>query len=134
MLAFANRGLGKVGVWTADLLGSWGREWRQAEPFPAWLAQWVEHLAPALPQPPRQLLQDRKLTPVAPLPGDVAALRGMTGGQVCELSEYPGPRPRSQIRVTMQAPDHALFGLAALLVLLLVEFLGRMRLKTSKAP
>jgi len=134
VLAFANRGLGKVGVWTADLLGSWGREWRQAEPFPAWLAQWVEHLAPALPQPPRQLLEDRKLTPVAPLPGDVAALEDMTDGRVCELPRYPGPRPRSQVRVTRQAPDHAVFGLAALLVLLLVEFLGRMRLKASKVP
>ena len=34
LLAFANRGLGKVGVWSADLLGSWGREGRQPEPFP----------------------------------------------------------------------------------------------------
>ncbi len=133
VLAFANRGLGRVGVWTADLLGNWGREWRQAEPFPAWLAQWVQHLAPALPEPPPQLLQERKITPVAPAPAEVAALGRTTGGRVGEVSEYPGPGKRSQVRVRRQAPDHALFGLAALLVLLMVEFLGRLRLRKGEA-
>jgi hypothetical protein len=61
-------------------------------------------------------------------------LRAMTGGRVGEISSYPGPRPRSRVRVTSQARDHALFGLAALLLLLVVEFLGRLRLSTRKVP
>jgi hypothetical protein len=122
LLAFANRGLGKIGVWTADLLGGWGRGWRQADAFPAWLAQWVAHLAPALPASPAELLDDRHLSPTAPLPREVAALNRLTHGRVSELSEYPPPQPGQRVRVFGLAPDHALFGLLALLVLMLAEF------------
>ena len=137
LLAFANRGLGKIGVWTADLLGGWGRAWRQAEAFPAWLAQWVQHLAPALPASPPELLDDRHLSPTAPLPREVLALNRLTHGRVSALSEYPPPGPGQRIRVSSLAPDHALFGLLALLVLVLAEFLQRvtaMRQSTKKTP
>ncbi len=137
LLAFANRGLGRIGVWTADLLGGWGREWRQAEAFPAWLAQWVQHLAPALPASPPEVLRELQLSPPAPLPQEVAALLDLTDGRVCQLSEYPQPEPRHRDRVFGLAPDHALFGLLALLILLLSEFLWRatgMRRKITTGP
>ncbi|MHC4814609.1 MAG: hypothetical protein ACYTFN_16085 [Planctomycetota bacterium] len=74
---------------------------------------------------------------MAPLASQVAALRDLADGRICEASEYPGPRPRQQLRISYLAPDHALFGLLALLVLSLTEFLwrtARVRLRLSRVP
>ena len=126
LLAFSNRGLGKVGVWCADLLGDWGEAWRSAPPFPAWLAQWVQHLVPPLQSAaPTEVLASPSHSPPAPLPRELTELDRMAGGRRRTMVDYQPPKARSRTVQKSLARDHAWFGVVALLLLLLAEYLSR---------
>ena len=81
LLTFANRGLGRVGAFAADLGGEAGRAFREAEEFPAWLSQWLAATAAAeRTAQPEDLRAGGEVSPPAPVPADVRHLRALTGG------------------------------------------------------
>lgn len=87
LLAFGNRGLGRVGVFAADLFGADATAFRQEPAFPARLAQWLAHTLPPqsgapspLPFGPAEVLPDR------PTPAVAAAVARLASGGV----ELPG--------------------------------------------
>ncbi|MCU0862583.1 MAG: VWA domain-containing protein [Planctomycetes bacterium] len=95
LLAFGNRGLGRVGAFAADLCGPDGAEFRREAAFSARLAQWVQTLLPALPaEAPRSLLQQVTVTPPAPWPAERAALAAMAGTEPVPVDALPQPGPQ----------------------------------------
>ncbi|MEC8253391.1 MAG: VWA domain-containing protein, partial [Planctomycetota bacterium] len=81
LLSYANRGLGRVGAFAADLGGDAGRSFRGAADFPAWLAQWLEAVSVAEPSmAPADLREVGEVLPAAPVPQDLAYLRALGGG------------------------------------------------------
>jgi len=107
LLAFANRGLGRVGAFGADLLGEAGGELRRAASFPAWLAQWVAATTPAQPGvDARERTDGGAVEPPAPVPDDVRWLTTVAGAppvpQAADVDATVGYGARS--RVGQQAP------------------------------
>jgi Mg-chelatase subunit ChlD len=95
LLAFGNRGLGRVGAFAADLCGPSGAEFRREASFSARLAQWVQSLLPALPvAAPRSLLQQVTVTPPAPWPAERAVLAAMAGTAPVPVEALPQPGPQ----------------------------------------
>ncbi len=128
LLAFANRGLGRVGVWTADFMGNWGGAWRQHSSFPAWLAQWVQSLQPPLPSAEALvLLENPKLHPAMPVPGELAELESLAATFLQSPAAYQPPVAVQQDLTQGQAREHALYAIFACLFLVLVEYLYRRR-------
>ncbi|MFT7535749.1 MAG: Mg-chelatase subunit ChlD [Hyphomicrobiaceae bacterium] len=90
LLAYANRGLGRVGAFGADLGGDSGREFREASAFPGWLAQWLRATSAA-----RETVQSKDLrehgdvAPRAPVPADVRWLRRVGGGELLASASPP---------------------------------------------
>ena len=81
LLAFCNRGLGRVGAFTGELNGSGGRAFREARSFPAWLSQWLAATDAADAALDAEDLRDSgEITPPAPVPTDVDYLRALGGG------------------------------------------------------
>mgnify|MGYP003667349242 CR=1 FL=1 len=80
LLAYANRGLGRVGAFGAELGGEEGREFREASAFPGWLSQWLRATSAAHDSvQSRDLRQQGEIVPRAPVPADVRWL-GRVGG------------------------------------------------------
>lgn len=80
LLAYGNRGLGRIGVFAADLGGEAGGEFRGAAPLPAWLAQWVQSVLPALPREAGLDVRERaSVAPPAPTPRDAAVATAIAG-------------------------------------------------------
>lgn len=124
LLSFANRGLGKIGVWSSDLLGAWGSRWRADAAFPARLAQWVSWLMPPLATGgDLALAQETELIPPAPRAEERAALERLAGQPLRPVAEFVPPPPRTVWSREGSARDLALFGVWALVVLALVEYL-----------
>ncbi len=124
LLAFANRGLGKVGVWTSGLMGEWGGAWRDDADFPARLAQWVSSMMPPLEAPaPGDLLAEAGLTPVAPVAADREALRLLTGEELRPVQEFVPPGPQTTTRIESRAPEIAGLAMLALVLMVVVEWL-----------
>ena len=82
LLAFANRGLGRVGAFAADLDGADGALFRAAADLPAWLAQWLRATEVAAPSVEAADVRDRgEVVPAAPVPSDLAFLAALGGGR-----------------------------------------------------
>lgn len=125
LLAFANRGLGRVGVWTSDFFGPWGRWWAADPTFPGRLSQWVQSLAP----PAGRLAQARVLhrpdvVPELPLPSEAEYLEALGGSALRPVETFVIPSPGIRTQVRGRAAGHAWYGLLFLVLLAGVEFLA----------
>ena len=81
LLSFANRGLGRVGAFGADLGGAAGAAFRAAPAFPAWIAQWVAAVDVAeTSTQPEDVRSGGAVEPAAPVPADLVYLEALGGG------------------------------------------------------
>ena len=87
LLAFVNRGLGRVGAFAAELGGENGREFREAEAFPGWLAQWLAATTCAVESTESRDLKERgEVMPPTTVPADIRWLREVSGSEVAQVS------------------------------------------------
>jgi hypothetical protein len=87
LLAFVNRGLGRVGAFAAELGGENGREFREAEAFPGWLAQWLAATTAAVASTESRDLRERgEVTPPTTVPADMRWLAAVSGSTVAQVS------------------------------------------------
>ncbi|MBK8976597.1 MAG: VWA domain-containing protein [Planctomycetes bacterium] len=122
VLAFTNRGLGRVAAFASDWAGAGAAPWREDPRFPAWLATWVRAVAPReTAAPGGDLLGPRAIAPPAPTPAEVAALEALAGSPLRPLAELALPRARTTRSERGRAADDALWALVVLLLLALVE-------------
>ena len=85
LLAYANRGLGRVGAFAAELSGAGGREFREASAFPGWLSQWLRATSAARDTvQSKDLREHGDIVPRAPVPADMRWLRRVGGGELSE--------------------------------------------------
>jgi hypothetical protein len=127
VLAFANRGAGRVAAWTGDFARS-GARWLEEPHFPARLAQWVSAILPPLPDAgPAPALAHVELRPPAPAAAEAAALAALTGAPLAPLASFTPPAALAQRVVSGRARELAAWGLLAIVALAVVEFLVRRR-------
>ncbi|MFK7740138.1 MAG: VWA domain-containing protein [Planctomycetota bacterium] len=94
LLAFANRGLGRVGAFASSPFGAAGGAFGRAPELPAWLAQWCGALAAADAQVEPEQLRDRtRLSPPAPVPAQRAWLEALSGAPLSLSVEAAGGGP-----------------------------------------
>jgi Mg-chelatase subunit ChlD len=128
LLAFANRGLGKVGVWSADFMGPWGGRWAADPAFPGRLAQWIQHLEPAgagargvrvveRPEPVQEVV----------VPWEASLLEDLAGTPLRPIETFVSPAPRVETEIRGRAARHAWYGLLFLVLLAAIEFLSMRR-------
>lgn len=118
LLAFANRGLGRIAAFAADLGGAACEHFRRDADFPARLSQWVAALAPPTRQPAAaDLLRTVEVQPPRPTPRALQqlALGSLTPPQ--PVADYAPPPPRTRFLARGLAPEWALYALLALLLL-----------------
>ncbi|MBM4061644.1 MAG: VWA domain-containing protein [Planctomycetes bacterium] len=122
LLAFGNRGLGRIGVFAADLAGEAGREFRAEPAFAARLSLWVQNVLPAAPaRQAEPLLAAVRVEPPAPSPRDLAALAALAGMVPVPAGAAGGP-PLGIVRtVASQLPAWALPALLLLVLLAVAE-------------
>ena len=126
VLAFINHGLGKVGVWTSDLTGSWGERWRVDPAYPGRIALWLRSLLPPLTAfEQRDLIAQRDLHPLAPTLAERDHLEGLAGGPLRPVSSWREPLPVLREEVTGRAVELSAWVCLALVLLVLVEWLSR---------
>lgn len=122
LLAFGNRGLGRVGAFAADLCGAAGDEFRADPAFPARLAQWVAAVQPSVPQRSgRPLLTAAAWEPVAPDARDAELLRRLVGVEPVVAPGGALPDASSERRVAQAASGASWLLVAALVLLVAVE-------------
>jgi len=123
LLCYANRGLGRVGAFAADLCGDAGSEFRAERAFPARLATWIQGVLPAEGvRTPKSLLDAWEVTPIAPTPHDVELLAGLAGqAPVGPDSPAAAPAPAVVRKVVSAVPAWALWAVLAVVVLALCE-------------
>jgi hypothetical protein len=127
LLAFANRGLGRVGVWSSDLTGPWGEAWRDDADFPGRLATWVQSLFPPREEMPGDLLTVTEMQPVVPTPSELKKLAELATGPVLAVEDYRAPGARIELSVLGLAQTLALPAALALVLLALGECLALRR-------
>jgi Mg-chelatase subunit ChlD len=141
LLAGANRGLGRVVVFAADLAGADGQEFRAAPSFPAWAAQWVQRVLPAVPRGELvSLLQHAAVVPPAPTPAELPALVALAADRDPRQFELAAPAPpalppqlRRELLGTM--PARAPWLLAGLVLLVWLErWLAARALRAGRGP
>lgn len=116
LLAYANRGLGRVAAFCADLGGESGREFREAEPFPGWLAQWLAATSAAVPSTEsRDLREAAEVLPPTTVPADIRWLTAVSGAGV--TTAKPG---RSALDFAGKAPLDQVAPWAPLLIVILL--------------
>jgi hypothetical protein len=126
LLAFGNRGLGRVGAFAADLGGDPAAEFRAEPAFAARLAQWVQSvLPPRAVAAPVPLLTAHAVEPPAPAPADVLAMTALATG--APLDTLPEPAARVERFTLPRVPALAGALVAALVLLALVERLAAAR-------
>jgi len=128
LLAFANRGLGRVAAWTAGFLGPWSERWRaDGVGLPGRIAAWVEALRPAGSGTAdvADLLAARAVEPPAPLRAERAFLARLVPGPLEAIEDYRPPPTREILMERGRAVDLALLALSALVLLAVVEYLVR---------
>ena len=135
VLAFGHHGLGRIGVWTADLAGEQARAWREHPAFPAWLAQWVSFVsrgtAPEDVDDPFALdLTRPTVEPAAPTPRMVSALSRLArpagvAGTPGTLSQLKPPAPRETLRGIPLLPLVAWIAFGCIVLFAAVERLVR---------
>lgn len=122
LLAYCNRGAGRVAAWSSDLAGADSKDWRSESAFPARLAQWVAALLPPLRSEPRELLGPVVMDPPAPARAELEALASLGSGKVKKLTELVMPAPLVVDRSRGRSPELARWIGLALLLLALLEF------------
>jgi hypothetical protein len=122
VLAYGNRGLGRIAALTVDLASPASARLRAEPPFPARLVQWIEALRPPLPSLPQDLLRSAQVTPDAPLPSEVQALSALAPGGLAPLDSLRLPPPRTDVVHKTQVPAWALSALVLLVLLAVVEW------------
>ncbi len=123
LLAFANRGLGKLGVWTSDFLGEWGTAFCEDEDFPGRLGQWVQFLVPArMVLRGVDVVQRPAVTPEIPLAEDVRAAERIGGNRITPLDALVPPASSVLEEQRGRAEWDAIYGIVLLLLLAIVEF------------
>jgi len=129
LLAYANRGLGRVAAFGAELTTESGREFREASEFPGWLGQWLAATSVASDAvEAAELREQSDVTPPAPVPADVRWLHAVAGGEP-QLSlassdpSAPAPPRVGNIgrEAVSQVPPAAPWLLAMLLLLAVAE-------------
>lgn len=133
LLAFANRGLGRVGAFAADLFGDDGAAFRSDALFPGRLAAWLQSVLPVRPEPaPRPLLTASSCDPPLPTPLEAMALAAFAGGPPQAEPAAPEPWPERSLVADLGALAPWL--LAALVALALVErLLARLSLQRGRS-
>lgn len=123
LLAYGNRGLGRVGAFAADLCGPAGAEFRAEPAFAARLAQWVQSVLPAEPRrDPAPLLTTVQVTPPAPSPREVAELEALAGDEAARFAaDEPAVAPPVARRVHGLSSQWALGCVLGLLLLAAAE-------------
>ncbi len=121
-LAFGNLGLGRVGVFAADLAGDAGAAFRKDPEFPARLSQWVASVQRAEPSRKEAAFLSATVEPPAPLPCEVAFLRAATGSPASTLDGLGLPPPLVTVAHEPQTPDWAFAAIAALVLLAACEW------------
>lgn len=120
LLAFANRGLGRVGAFAADLFGDDGAMFRSDASFPGRLAAWLQSVLPVRPEPqPRPLLTASSCEPPLPTPHEATALAAFAGG--AGQVEPEAPAPWAERAVVADLAAWAPWLLAALVALAGIE-------------
>jgi len=123
LLAFANRGLGRVGAFAADLFGDDGAAFRSEPAFPGRLAAWLQSVLPVRSEPlPRPLLTASSCHPPLPTPHEAAALAAFAGGP--PQVEPAAPEPWAERTLVDDFGALAPWLLVALLTLAGVERLA----------
>jgi hypothetical protein len=98
VLAYGNRGLGRVGCFAAELFGPAGDAFRAEPAFPARLAQWVTAVLPAQQlAAPQSLLFAVELSPVVPTPAEQRALAALGGAPTVDPQEVALQRDPTEI-------------------------------------
>jgi hypothetical protein len=122
LLAYGNRGLGRVGAFAADLGGAAGAEFCAEPAFSARFAQWVQSVLPAeIRRQPQDLLTEVQVAPPAPSPRELAELEALAGDEVALLGADAEPPPTIGRTVRGVGSSWALGCLLALLLLTAVE-------------
>jgi Mg-chelatase subunit ChlD len=125
LLAYANRGLGRVGAFGAELSGDSGREFREASAFPGWLSQWLRATSAA-----RDTLQSKDLrehgdvAPRAPVPADVRWLRRVSGGEPLIAESSPASAIEGDSTVGTTVVSQVAHAAPILLLILLLLAVG----------
>jgi len=123
LLAFANRGLGRVGVWTSDLSASWGRDWLADPALPGRLATWLSHLRPAQAgDSPELLLDQSQLSPEAPTRAEREWIEALAAAPMNLLEDYRPPGECLHLVDRGRAAELAMWAALTILFLALVEF------------
>ncbi len=122
VLAYGNRGLGRIGVFAADLAGDDAKELRAEESFSARIAQWVTAALRSLPEVESEVLRTAAVEPVAPLPREVALLTAMTGEAPRSIDQLELPPPSAGVAYRSQVPVWALSVAFLLAGLALIEW------------
>lgn len=116
LLAFGNRGLGRVGAFAADLFGQDAAEFRAGDAFAARFAQWVQAVLPAEPvRAPKALLRETVVEPPAPTARDAELLQELAGQAPVAAARAATVTPAVAREVGSAVP-----GWAMLLVVLLL--------------
>ncbi|GAB4137282.1 MAG: hypothetical protein Fur0037_02330 [Planctomycetota bacterium] len=125
LLSFANRGIGRVGVFASELGGEACSSLRREAFFPARLAQWVRATTP--PEAPGgEISTEWSVEPARPSAADLAALAG-PGAEVGRVEDFGMPGPLLETRDVGLASDWAVYGLCALLLQALGEWISNRR-------
>lgn len=128
LLAFANRGIGRVGTFTSGLEAQWGGAWLAAPEFPSWFGRWIASLMPAqAAAAPGELWSERRVAPRGPTPRELVGLTTWSGRapQVLQTLRRPDARPETRWRGTALALS--IVAAASVLLLAVLEFLALRR-------
>ncbi|MBL8731985.1 MAG: VWA domain-containing protein [Planctomycetes bacterium] len=118
VLAFANRGLGRVAAFAADLAGDDGVDFRRDPEFPARLTRWLGSVLPALPLAQTAPgLRGVVVQPPAPTPADLGQLAALAGAAPVAPEALPAATVQTQ-RVVRSAVAERAGWLGWLLLLL----------------
>ncbi|MBK8100436.1 MAG: VWA domain-containing protein [Planctomycetes bacterium] len=129
LLAFGNRGLGRVAAFAADPAAPAAAEFVADPAFAARLAQWLQAVLPPEPRLESRLpLGEPVVTPVAPNPAELRQLAAMASGEVVDVAQFAAPPPHAQTTFESQLARWAMIGLAALLLLAIAERIAAHRL------
>ena len=121
LLAFANRGIGRVGTFSSGLEAQWGSAWLGAPEFPSWFGRWIASLLPAQAvMAPVELLAEKRVTPRGPTPRELVGLATWSGRPPQSLGALRPPEVRQ--RTLWRGTALALSIVAAASVLLLAVF------------
>jgi Mg-chelatase subunit ChlD len=122
LLAYANRGLGRVGAFGVDLGSEACREFCEAKSFPAWLAQWSAQTSVASEDSQAKDLRDGGvISPPAPVPADVRWLSAVGGAATVGDGEPVAVGAAVGSEIVEQVADASPLLLALLLLLAICE-------------